>query len=88
MKHIIQLWPGDGLSQMEKIYEAVCLKNCVTTNEGGKQLVHPFKRQNFWKCIGCILSAVTYGKKGHKLWREVPKYFGKYKNPKLRRDVH
>ena len=72
---------------MSKINEAVGMKNCVTMNGGDKRLVLTFKRQELWKCIGRILSEVTYGKKGRKLWSEVPKCFGKYENPKLRRDV-
>ena len=67
--------------------EAVCMKNLFTSNGGGKRLVRPFKRKEFWKFIGCIISAVTYGKKGHKLRSEVTKCFGKHENPKLRRDV-
>ena len=70
-----------------KMNEAVCMKNRVTWNGGGKLQVNKFTRQEFWKCIGCILSAVTYGKKGRKLWSEVPKGFGKYGNMTLRRDV-
>ena len=65
--------------------EAVCMNNRVTMNGVGKRLVRPFKRQEFWKCVGYIIQAVTYGKKGHKVWSEVPKSFGKYENPKLRR---
>ena len=63
------------------------MNNCVTTNGGGKRLVRPFKRQELWKCIGCILSAVTYGKKLHKLWSEVSKYFCNMETPKLQIDV-
>ena len=37
--------------------------------------------------LGVFLSAVTYGKKGCKLWSEVPKGFGKYENLTLQRDV-
>ena len=61
------------------------MKNRVTLNGGGKQKIKKFKRQEFWKCIGCILSEVTYGKKGRKLWSEVPKGFGKYENLTLRK---
>ena len=53
---------------MAKMNEAVGMEDRVTMNGGGKLLVHPFKRQEFWKCTGFILSAVTYGKKGNKLW--------------------
>ena len=67
--------------------EAVCMKNRFTSNGGGKRLVRPFKRQELWKCIGCILSAVTYGKKLHKLWSDIPKYFGEMNNLKLQIDV-
>ena len=83
LKHLIQLWPGDWVRQMEKMNEVVCMKNRFTSNGGGKRLVRPFRRQEFWKCIDCILSEVTYGKKGHKIWSEVQKCFGKYENPKL-----
>ena len=63
------------MRQMEKMNEAVCMKNRFKSNGGGKRLVRPFKRKELWKCIGCILLAVTYGNKGHKLWSEVPNYF-------------
>ena len=66
--------------------EAVCMNNCVTLNGGGKRKVKNFTRQEFWKYIGCILSSVTYGKKGRKLWSEVSKGVGKYENLTLRRD--
>ena len=85
--HLIQLWPGDWARQMEKIKEAVCMKNHLAKNWGGTRLVRPFKRQEIWKCIVFILSAVTYVRTGHKLWIKVPKCFGRYENPKLRRDV-
>ena len=71
------------MKKLEKMNEAVGMKNRVTMNGGRKWLVFPFKRQEFWKCIGCIISAVTYGKKGHKLWSEIPKSFRKMENPKL-----
>ena len=64
--------------------EAVCMKNRVILNGGGKRQVKNFTRQEFWKCIGCNLSAVTYGKKGRKIWSEVSKGFGKYENLTLR----
>ena len=72
---------------MEKINEAVTMKNHVTLNGGGKRKVKKFTRQELWKCVGCILSAVTYGKKGGKLWSEVSKGVGNHENLTLRRDV-
>ena len=72
---------------MEKMNKAVTMKNRVRLNGGGKRQVKKFTRQEFWKCIGCILSAVTYGKKGRNLWSEVYKDVGKHENQTLRRDV-
>ena len=47
---------------MAKMNEAVGMKNCVTVDGGGKGIVLPFRRQEFWKCIGCLLASVTYGR--------------------------
>ena len=52
--------------------------------EGGKRLVHPLKRQELWKCIGCILLEVTYGKKGQRIWSEIPKDSCRMEPTKLR----
>ena len=68
LKHLNQSWLGDWVKHMTKMNEAVGMKNRVMIDAGGKKLVYPFKRQEFWKCIGCILSEVNYGKKLHKLW--------------------
>ena len=43
--------------------ESVGMKNRITMAGGKKRLVHPFRRQEFWKYIVCVLSEVTYGKK-------------------------
>ena len=47
---------------------AVGENNCLDVYGGKIRLVHPFRRQEIWKFIGCIISAVTYGKKGHNIW--------------------
>ena len=73
MKHPIQFWPGDWMKHMAKINEAIGVTNRFTMDGRGKRIFCPFIRQEFWKCIGCIISAVTYGKKGHRLWSEIPK---------------
>ena len=57
----------DWVKQMKKNL-AFGEKNCLDISGGKIRLVRPFIRQEFWKCIGCILSAVTYGKKGHNIW--------------------
>ena len=72
---------------MGKMNDAVTTKNRVILNGGGKRQVKNFTRQEFWKCIGSILSAVAYGKKGRNLWIEVSKDVVKHENQALRRDV-
>ena len=47
---------------------AVGEKNRLDISGGNIWLVHTFRRQVFWKFIGCIISAVTYGNKGHNIW--------------------
>ena len=85
LKHIVQLCPDDWVIQMAKMNEAVDMKNRVTINGEGKRLVRPFKSHVLWKCIGCTLSVVTYGKKLHKLWSEIQKPFSKMENTKQER---
>ena len=67
--------------------EAVGMKNDVTVGGGGKRLVCPFIWQDLWKFIGCVILAVMYGKKGHNLWGEIPKYYGMTEATKLQRGV-
>ena len=62
---------------------AVSMKNLVTVGDGGKWIVCPFRSQEFWKCIGCVLSVVKYRNKGNKLWIKLPKYYVKMAPTKL-----
>ena len=62
-------------------------KNCPDNSGGKKRFVYPFRGNNFWKCIWYILSAVTYGKKGHKIWGKTKIYVSKKAHTKLHRDV-
>ena len=73
------------MKQMEKINEAVGMKNRFTVNGGGKRLVRPFGKHKFWKFIGCVISAVTYGEKEHKLWSEISKRLCRTEPTKLQR---
>ena len=43
--------------------EVVGMNNHIDKSGGNKRLVRPFRRQYFWKYVGFILSAVTYGKR-------------------------
>ena len=47
LNHIIQLWPGCWVKQMEKMNEVVGMKNRVTVGVGVKWIVRPFRRQEF-----------------------------------------
>ena len=87
LNYIIQLWPGDWVKQMPKMNEAVGMKNLVTMDGGGKLVFCPFRRQELWKCIGCVLLTSTFRKKGHKLWNELPTFFGNTAPTKTQRDV-
>ena len=60
LKHLIQLWPGDWENRTEKMNEAFGMNNYVTVDGGGKQMVCPFRIQDFWECIGCLLSTFIY----------------------------
>ena len=53
--------------QIAKNNEMVGMKIIFTIYGGGERLVRPFKSQEFWKCIVCVLSEFTYGKKVHKI---------------------
>ena len=76
------------MKQMEKVNEVVVVRNNFIVNGGGKRLVCPFKRQEFWKRIGCILLEVTDGKKGNTIWSEIPKASCSMAPTKSRRDVY
>ena len=67
--------------------EAVAIKNHYTMNGGGKRLVRPFKKEEFWKCIGCIVSEFTFGNKGHMIWSDILKPSCRMAPPKLQRYV-
>ena len=75
------------MKQIEKMNEAVGMKNLFTMDGGGKRLVCPFKSQELWKCIGRVILGVNYGNKGHKMWSEMTKSSCRMETTKLRRDV-
>ena len=53
---------------MAQMNPSVGENNRLGISGGKKRLVSPFIRQEFLKCIGCIILIVTYGKKVHTLW--------------------
>ena len=76
-----------GEAERKKKNEAVGTKNRLMMDEGRKRIVCPFRRKKFWKYIGCVLSALTYEKKGHKPCIEIPKDFCRTAPTKLQRNV-
>ena len=70
LKHLIQLWQGDWVNHMSKMNEVVDEHNRLDKCGGKRWLVWHFSNKEFWKYIGCIVLAVTYGKKGHIIWGE------------------
>ena len=87
MKHLIQLWTGDWFKQMAKTNLAVGENNCLDNYGGKKWLVCSFRSHELWKYIGCIISTVNYGNKGHNIWGETQIYVDKKIQNKLHRDV-
>ena len=75
------------MKQMEKINKAVGMKNRFMMDRRGKRSVRSFKSQGFCKFVGQVLSAIDYGKKGHKLWSEITKASCRMAPTKLQRDV-
>ena len=63
------------------------MNNRFTMDGGVKRLVCTLKRQEFYIFVDCVISAVTYENKGHKLWSEIPKASCRMVHPKIQRDV-
>ena len=72
---------------MRKMNITVIDKNYLGIYGGNKQLVRPFRRQEFWKFIGFFLSEVTHGNKGRNIWVWDQIIVGKQALNKLHRDV-
>ena len=53
------------MNKMAKINEAVGEKNFLDKCERRKRSVCQFKKNEFCKFIGCIISVVTYRIRGH-----------------------
>ena len=84
---MIQLCSGYWVNQMAKINEAVVEKKNIYKSGWRKQLVLHFTKNNFWKCIGCILLEVTYVIKGHSIWLKTETSVGKKGITPIQRNV-
>ena len=70
LKMLIKIWPGNWIDQLNRMNQKV-------NEENGKQLnkcnvryrkVCRFPSCEFWKNIGCLVSAPTFGLGGSRLW--------------------
>ena len=72
LKMLIKLWPGDWIDQLMWM-------NQMVDEEIGKQWVkgivrfrkvRRFSSSEFWRNIGCMVSAPTFGLGGSRLWEK------------------
>ena len=68
----IILWPGDCMTQLKRMNQKVDEDNGKALNKGNVwyQKVHQFSSNEFWKNIGCLVSAPTFGLGGSRLWEK------------------
>ena len=67
---LIKLWPGDWISHLNRTNQKVNEENWKALNKGNIQYrkVCRFSSNEFWKNIGCLVSAPTFGLEGSRLW--------------------
>ena len=66
---LINIWPGDWKTQLNRTNKKVNEYNGKALNKGNVryQKVCPFSSNGFWKNIGCLVSAPTFGLGGLRL---------------------
>ena len=69
---LIKLWPGDCVTQLKRTNHKVDEENMKSLNKDNVryQFFCPFSRNEFWKDIGCLVSAPTFGLGGSRLWEK------------------
>ena len=67
---LFQLWHSNGKTQLKSTNRKVDEDNGKSLNEGNVRYrkVRWFSRNEFWKNIGCLVSAPTFGIGGSRLW--------------------
>ena len=67
---LIKIWPGDCTSQLNRINRKVDEDNGKALNKCNVRYrkVRHFSSNEFWKNIGCLVSAPTFGIGGSRLW--------------------
>ena len=69
---LIKLWTGDWIKQLKMMNKKVDDGNGKALNKGNVRYrkVRRFSGNEFWKNIGCLVSAPTFGLGGSRLWEK------------------
>ena len=69
---LIKIWPGDWIRNLKRINRKVDEDNGKSFNKGNVRYrkVCRFSINEFWKNIGCLVSATTFGHGGLRLWEK------------------
>ena len=69
---LIKLWPGDWIIQLKRMNRKVEEENGKALNKGNVRYrkVCRFSSNEFWKNIGCLVSATTFGLGVLRLWEK------------------
>ena len=69
LKMLIKLWPGDWIDQLKRMNQKVDEENGEQRVKGNVRYrkVRRFSSCEFWKNIGCLVSAPTFGLGGSRL---------------------
>ena len=69
---LMKFWPGDWEEQIYWMNKKVNEDNGRGGTQDNRRCWKPrwFSRNKFWKNIGCLLSAPTFGLRGSRLWEK------------------
>ena len=69
---LIKLWPGNFKTQLKRINYKVDEDNGKVLGKGNVRYrkIRRFSSNDFWKNIGCLISAPTFGLGGSRLWEK------------------
>ena len=69
---LIKLWRGNWQTQLKRMNKNVDEDNGKSLNTGNVRYrnVFRFSSNEFWKNIGCLVSAPTFGLVGSRLWEK------------------
>ena len=72
LKFLIKLWPGDWVDQLKRMNKKVDEENGKQRVKGNVRYrkVRRFSSSEFWKNIGCLVSAPTFGLGRSRLWEK------------------